>query len=213
MYLIFRPHGSMFGMDLAALNVQRGRDHEIGSYEQVRLFCNLSPLPETFDQTGPSELSTEIWQKLKSLYQYPSDIELFPGGLSETPSEPGKLGPTFSCIIGEQFRNLKFGDRFFFTHENTGMVKFCHSDLELLRKRTLRDIICENTEIDELPMNVFKVESPENPSVSCRNQINRLEIEELCLFGANKQARELKPPVSMPENSGKKLLLFNFVST
>ena len=80
------------------------------------------------------------------LYQSPEDIELFPGGLSEEPTELGKLGPTFSCIIGEQFRNLKFGDRFFFTHTNVQpSTKFCTSDLELMQKRTLRDILCDNT--------------------------------------------------------------------
>ena len=80
------------------------------------------------------------------LYDTPEDIELYPGGLSEEPTEPGKLGPTFSCIIGEQFRNLKFGDRFFFTHTNVQpSTKFCPSDLKLMQKRTLRDILCDNT--------------------------------------------------------------------
>ena len=80
------------------------------------------------------------------LYDTPEDIELYPGGLSEKPTEPGKLGPTFSCIIGEQFRNLKFGDRFFFTHTNVQpSAKFCSSDLKLMQKRTLRDILCDNT--------------------------------------------------------------------
>ena len=30
------------------------------------------------------------------------------------------LGPTFSWIVAEQFRALKDGDRFFFTHSNAG---------------------------------------------------------------------------------------------
>ena len=33
-----------------AKNIQRGRDHKIGSYNEVRLKCGLRPLPETFDE-------------------------------------------------------------------------------------------------------------------------------------------------------------------
>ena len=82
----------------------------------------------------------------------PEDIELFPGGMSEIPTEEGKLGPTFSCIIAEQFQRLKYGDRYFFTHTNVQPeVKFCENDLSIIRKRTLRDIICENTDLYRLP--------------------------------------------------------------
>ena len=55
--------------------------------------------------------------RLKTVYQHPSDIELFPGGLSETPTESGKLGPTFACVVAKQFQDLKFGDRYWTIHK------------------------------------------------------------------------------------------------
>ena len=87
----------------------------MGSYDKVRQYCGLQPLPETFDGPArPQEFSFDSWERFKTVYQFPSDIELFPGGLSEIPTEPGKLGPTFACVVAKQFQDLKFGDRYTF---------------------------------------------------------------------------------------------------
>ena len=77
-----------------------------------RVECGLPPLPSNFDQINrPDELSADVWQRFSQLYAVPADIELFPGGLAETPAGGGILGPVFTCILGKQFENLKNGDR------------------------------------------------------------------------------------------------------
>ena len=45
------------------------------------------------------------------LYDTPEDLELFSAGLAENPVPGGLLGPTFTCIIGRQFHNIRVGDR------------------------------------------------------------------------------------------------------
>ena len=64
-----------------------------------------------------------------SVYVYfssPLDIDLFPGLLTETPVRPGQLGPTAECIIGDQFKRLKYGDRFWYQHDQDTLSGFNH---------------------------------------------------------------------------------------
>ena len=48
---------------------------------------------------------------LRGVYDHVDDVDLFTGGLAERPVVGGTVGPTFACIIGQQFLNLRKGDR------------------------------------------------------------------------------------------------------
>jgi len=149
--------GKPFGMDLMALNIQRGRDHGLPPYSKFRTFCGMKKLPSSFQQSATG-FDNKIWKKLGMVYEKPDDIDLFTGGIVELPEEGGLLGPTFSCIIAKQFRNLKIGDRYFFTHLNQA-GSLSAEGFASIRKRTMRDILCGNTGIKELQANVFKADS------------------------------------------------------
>ena len=149
------PEG--FGQDLAARNIQRGRDHGLPSYAKFREFCNLPKL--TNWSSKPINIKTEIWDKLQSVYVNVDDIDPFTGGLAEDSVPDGLVGKTFSCIIGQQFEVLKNGDRFFFTHNTHGEKSekgLPQETKSAIRNRRLSDIICDNTGTESNPLLVMK---------------------------------------------------------
>ena len=96
---------------MASRNIQRGRDHELAPYGTFRKLCGLTPLPSSFQHAPPAEFTMVTWTKLGRIYAEPEDIELFPGGMSEIPLHDAVVGSTFACLIAEQFRRLRSGDR------------------------------------------------------------------------------------------------------
>ena len=101
---LFQTPRFKFGMDLASLNIQRGRDHGIAPYVQWQTLCGLSPIKTWEDMKIAT--STEAVKKFRTIYASVEDVDLFPAGLSEKPLDGGMVGPTFACIIAQQFNYL-----------------------------------------------------------------------------------------------------------
>ena len=142
---LFEERGIRYsGLDLAALNIQRGRDHGLRTYNEYRVACQL---PKASDfQDLDKEISQDVIKRLKQVYEHVDDIDLFTGGLSETPLQGALVGPTFACIIGIQFQKLKRCDRFWYEN-NAAETRFSEAQLTEIRKMTLSKIICENCDI------------------------------------------------------------------
>ena len=98
----FRSQRQNFGGDLLAFNIQRGRDHGLPGYTKYRKICGLREVKGWRDR--PSELEPEYWNKLQEVYENVDDIDLYLGAIAETNVQGGVVGPTFACLIGQQFR-------------------------------------------------------------------------------------------------------------
>ncbi|CAL4111039.1 unnamed protein product, partial [Meganyctiphanes norvegica] len=104
------------GFDLMSLNIQRGRDHGLPPYTEWRQPCGLPPV-NSFEDLY-KVMDREAAMVFNQTYKRVEDIDLFPAGLAENNVPGGLLGPTFSCLIAQQFQALKTGDRFFYENQN-----------------------------------------------------------------------------------------------
>ena len=141
---LFGPPGAG-GFDLVSLNIQRGRDHGIPDFNEVREAYGLPPLASFAELTS----DVDVIAKLTALYGDISNLDLWVGGLIESPHGDSLLGETFFTIIADQFTRLRDGDRFWF--EN----RFDEEFLDIIQDTSLSDIIMRNTDIDYLQEDIF----------------------------------------------------------
>ena len=144
---LFGPPGSG-GFDLACLNLQRGRDHGLPSYNDVRLAYGLSPAATFADITS----SPDHQNHLASIYQTVEHVDVWLGGLAEDHRPGAMVGELIYTILVKQFERLRDGDRFFYLNV------FPHYQIRKLEATTLADVIRRNTRIGrEIQDNVFLV--------------------------------------------------------
>ncbi|CAH8549602.1 unnamed protein product [Schistosoma curassoni] len=164
-------------LDLAALNVQRGRDHGLPGYtEYAYKVCGLgnSAYPNSFNELKSRISKPHILEGLRKVYGHPGNIDLFTGGILEDLLPDARVGPTFACIIAEQFRRLRSGDRFWY--EAPGI--FSSAQLAEIKRAgsSLSRIICENSDnITEVPENAFIRSNGKQDLIDC-SRISRLNL-------------------------------------
>ena len=57
--------------------------------------------------------------RLAGVYGHPGNVDVWVGGLMEDPVRGGRVGPTVRCLLAEQFRRLRDGDRFWYENPST----------------------------------------------------------------------------------------------
>ena len=145
---LFGPPGSP-GLDLASININRGRERGLPDFNSIRVGLGLEPY-QLFRNINSSN---RITSNLFSLYRDVNEIDAWVGMLSETKQTTSNLfGETITTFMALQFRNLRDGDRFFF--ENDPVLS--ESDKASIRNTSLHDIIMRNTEIGLIQSEVFK---------------------------------------------------------
>ncbi|MEO1798805.1 MAG: peroxidase family protein [Cyanobacteria bacterium J06629_2] len=110
---LFGPPGAG-GLDLVAINIQRGRELGIPGYVEIYNQLNPDAPIEDFDDLD-AIFGEELADRFESAYETVEQIDLWVGGLAEMPAEEGALlGPTIGAIVSDQFARLRDYDRFFY---------------------------------------------------------------------------------------------------
>ncbi|KAJ8719042.1 hypothetical protein PYW07_016598 [Mythimna separata] len=166
-------HQWLGGLDVLAVDVQRGRDHGLPGYVQYRTLCGL-PAVTSFQQLADF-IPEETVDKLSKLYEQPGDIDLVVGLMAETPVSGSLVGPTAICLIKEQLWRTKAGDRYFYSHQDES-GRFTKKQLTEIRRASLARLLCDNTPFDRIQKDVFQPASESNPIVPCE-EIKKVNLE------------------------------------
>jgi peroxidase len=137
------------GMDLAAINIQRGHDLGLGTLNETREALGLTPYT-SFEQITDDAGTVAA---LKATFTDVDQIDLWTGGLSEKHVTGGLIGETFGKIIGDQFETLRDGDQYYY--ENVANGTFDAASLNEIQHTTLSDIIERVTDTEHMQANSF----------------------------------------------------------
>jgi hypothetical protein len=144
---LFGPPGAG-GLDLASLNIQRGRDHGLPGYNRVRMDYGLDP-KASFDEVSSDPA---VRAALSSVYASVDEIDPWVGGLAEDHLPRAMVGELIATVLRDQFRRLRDGDRFFYQRILPPLF------VRVIESQRLSDIIRRNTQIrGELQRDVFHV--------------------------------------------------------
>jgi hypothetical protein len=144
---LFGPPGAG-GLDLAAININRGRERGLPDFNTIR--ANLGLRKYFFFQQ--MDWNYNILIKMVKTYKNVNKVDPWVGMLVERP-RPGKLfGETIMTIMEEQFGALRDGDRFFY--ENDPVLS--DDEKRMIRNTTMYDVLMRNTRIELMQRNVFK---------------------------------------------------------
>ncbi|XP_072409163.1 dual oxidase 1-like isoform X1 [Chiloscyllium punctatum] len=124
--------------DLVALDIQRGRDSGLPSYNQARRIFDLQPVTN-WSSINPQLHSEkpQLFDELAAMYNNDiSKLELLVGIFLESNGVSDRLFPK---LIKEQFERIRDGDRFWFENTKNGM--FTAGELQEIKKTTYADVL------------------------------------------------------------------------
>lgn len=175
------------GFDLAAINIQRGRERGLPSINELRSALNLVPY-KTISALNPENIT--LTRKLESLFRDIESVDLWVALLSEKKLEGTIFGETMVAFLTYTFKNLRDGDRFFYEIDQV----LTEEDKKLIREVKFNQLVLANTTIKKMQSQIFtQVNFPQicdkmdmQASFSFRN-VNEKPLANMGVYFTNQQ--------------------------
>ena len=162
-------NGGSGGLDLAAINIQRGRERGLPDYNTVRADMGL-PKINNFNELCEDPIVVVL---LAEIYGTVDNIDPWVGMLAERHLKDALFGELVIKILTNQFRSLRDGDRFYFENDNA----LTNEWKDVIRNTTMRSLIMRNTNISLMQDNVFRamnhMDIPNGPDL-IENDLNAI---------------------------------------
>lgn len=160
---LFSNVKTMEGFDLVALNLQRGRDHALPKFNEIRALFGIAKA-KSF--SGISKNAETVRNLAQAYDDNVDDVEAFVGLIGEDHMAGSGVGRTMAAVWRAEFTRLRDGDQFFYLNSQK-FPALLRSEMEaewrsLMKGRasTFRDVIVRNSGVGlgQLPgEDIFKV--------------------------------------------------------
>ena len=144
---LFGPAGAG-GLDLAAINIARGRERGLADFNSIRTSLGLTAYTDFEDLTNDDELASILANDLG--YEI-DNLDAWVGMLTENHMPDALLGETVMEVLKVQFSNIRNGDRFYFENDDA----LTSEEKATIKGTKLHDIIMRNTGIPVIQDDVF----------------------------------------------------------
>ena len=144
---LFGPPGAG-GLDLAAININRGRERGIPNLNAVREAFGLRP-HRRFNEIVADDV---VAGTLDELYGSVNNVDAWVGMLAEQHMPDALFGETVLAIMHHQFQALRDGDRFYYEND----PDLSEEEKQIIKTTTFSEVIMRNTGITLMQDNVFQ---------------------------------------------------------
>ncbi len=162
-FLFGPPQLGLGGLDLAAININRGRERGLPDFNTIRTDLGLTAYTD-FSQICSDQ---EVITILSGLYSSVNDIDPWVGMLIEDHMTDALFGETVMAVMVQQFQALRDGDRFYYEND-PGLSS---SERNEIANTTFRDIIMRNTDLTFMQSNVFEAMPHDSICVASTNAL------------------------------------------
>ncbi|KAM3958623.1 salivary peroxidase/catechol oxidase-like [Aphomia sociella] len=153
--------------DIGAIDMMRGRDQGLASYNSYRKICGL-PVARKFkdfeDTINPDKV-----EQLRRIYEEIDDVEVMAAIYSERILKDAWVGPTLFCIIVRNLVEWRKSDRHFFEHGDIPTA-LTLPQLNQVRKTSIARVLCDSGDrVDHIQPYAFYQAGKGNEITSCKN--------------------------------------------